>query len=515
MAMTVCARRRKHSLILFAMLLIIAGAAAAVTGWTDTFKLGSPVKVSGRSPFINCTADNPASQPGTPITNSEVEPRLAVNPKNTSNLVAVWSQDFWTGPSNGSRGEVAGVSFDGGKSWQDVVIPGITLCSRGSAARSADSWLTFAPNGDLYHTALGLGVANDPMTLLVSKSTDAGLNWGPVTTLEDDTGTTNFPDKDSTTADPADPKMVYVVWTRFHFVPGGPNTGLAMFSRTVDGGQTWDPPRAIFDPGANNLTHYHQIVVLPDGTLVDFFTELIQTTVQNGLAHYKYILSAIRSQDRGVTWLPAPAPIPIAEVAVCPPQTYPNPCVIDPESGQVIQNPPDLFDVAVDPGNGNLYVAWTDGRFSNFQNNSIAFSMSKDGGFTWSAPIKINKTPTNIAPGNQQAFGSAVHVAPDGTIGFAYYDFRFNDPSPGLLTDYWLVHCHPNTNCADPANWRDENRLTSASFDIEKAVVNITRLFVGDYQGTTADGGDLLSVWAQPHGTDPDSVFFQRVRVSK
>src|SRR6266571_4782162 len=202
MAMTVCARRRKHSLILFAMLLIIAGAAAAVTGWTDTFKLGSPVKVSGRSPFINCTADNPASQPGTPITNSEVEPRLAVNPKNTSNLVAVWSQDFWTGPSNGSRGEVAGVSFDGGKSWQDVVIPGITLCSRGSAARSADSWLTFAPNGDLYHTALGLGVANDPMTLLVSKSTDAGLNWGPVTTLEDDTGTTNFPDKDSMAARP-------------------------------------------------------------------------------------------------------------------------------------------------------------------------------------------------------------------------------------------------------------------------------------------------------------------------
>src|SRR5712692_7613635 len=163
MTMTVHTRREKHSLILFAIPLIIAAAAVAVTGWTDTFKLGSPVKVSGPSPFKNCTADNPASQPGTFVANSEVEPRVAVNPKNPSNIVADWSQDWWTPiPSVAARGEVAGVSFDGGKFWQDVVIPGLTLCSGGRAVRSADSWLTFAPNGDLYHSSMGNGVPSDP-----------------------------------------------------------------------------------------------------------------------------------------------------------------------------------------------------------------------------------------------------------------------------------------------------------------------------------------------------------------
>ena len=42
--------------------------------------------------------------------------------------------------------------------------------------------------------------------------------------------------------------------------------------------------------------------------------------------------------------------------------------------------------------------------------------------------IKVNKTPTNIPIGNQQAFTPSVDVAADGTVAVTYYDFRNNTP---------------------------------------------------------------------------------------
>ena len=96
-------------------------------------------------------------------------------------------------------------------------------------------------------------------------------------------------------------------------------------------------------------------------------------------------------------------------------------------------------------GRGNLYAVWQDARFSGFSHDEIAFSRSTDGGSSWSAPIKINKTPTNIPAGNRQAFTPTVRVAADGTIGVTYYDFRNNtDDAATLPTDYFIVHCHPS-----------------------------------------------------------------------
>ena len=69
--------------------------------------------------------------------------------------------------------------------------------------------------------------------------------------------------------------------------------------------------------------------------------------------------------------------------------------------------------------NGNLYAVWQDARFSGGQHDDIAFSRSTDGGQTWSAPEKVNKTTNDAA-----AFTAAVHVRDDGTVAVSYYDFR-------------------------------------------------------------------------------------------
>src|SRR5438046_5801391 len=108
--------------------------------------------------------------------------------------------------------------------------------------------------------------------------------------------------------------------------------------------------------------------------------------------------------------------------------------------------------------------------------------MSSDGGMTWSDPIRVNQTPVTIPPSNRQAFLPSVAVLADGTIGVSYYDFRFNDASPGLPTDYWLVQCHPSAtvSATNPVNWGNEVRLTDSSFNLESVFLFPDELFLGD-----------------------------------
>jgi hypothetical protein len=91
-----------------------------------------------------------------------------------------------------------------------------------------------------------------------------------------------------------------------------------------------------------------------------------------------------------------------------------------------------------------------------------------------------------------------------------YYDFRNNTPDPGLPTDYWFVHCHPATDCTNPASWVETH--VAGPFDIEGAVAWAGRgLFIGDYQGLVADGTDFLAVFVQATATDRASVYAARI----
>ncbi len=116
--------------------------------WIELKRRGQPVQISGNSPFDGCTADDTTSQPGEVFNDSEVEPWVAVNPRYPNHVVASWQQDRWS--NGGARGLVAGVSFDGGRHWLEVPLPGLTPCTGGGEfIRASDPWLTFDPNGDV------------------------------------------------------------------------------------------------------------------------------------------------------------------------------------------------------------------------------------------------------------------------------------------------------------------------------------------------------------------------------
>ena len=534
---------------------LLAGCCAAAllggvgVGAASAQELGPLIRMTGTSPFAGCTADNVASQDGVNYPNTEIEPWVDANPQNSRNLIAGWQQDRWS--NGGSRGLLAGVSFDGGAKWRTVRIPGTTACTGGSYKRASDPWVTIAPNGTAYYMSL----AFDPdlpsgafgrNAMLVNRSTDGGSSWsGPITLIQDPDGQA-LNDKNSITADDTNSNFVYAVWDRLRDFTLPPPEGAApaagtaavqadagagdgvvaarqrvqqlrqlalqrggaaaaaapvffegpvYLARTTNGGRSWQPARKIYDPGPNSQTINNLVVVPPSGTVFDFFTEIMP----NGGTR----IGLIRSFDKGATWSGPRYAAAIATVLG----------VVTPDTEELVRDASILFDVAVDHRNGNLYLVWQDVRFSGV--DEVAFAMSTDGGNRWSAPVKINKTPRNRNELREQVILPSVEVAANGKLVVTYYDFRFDRDDGREATDYWAVFCDPvRENCRQPASWGDEVRLTNRSFNMLDAPI-AGGYFLGDYMGLVAANNVVHPVFGEAVQPDVTNLYTRRVNVGE
>ena len=475
-----------------AMCAFAAGASAS------TFTVAPLTLVSGPSPFAGCTA---GVAPGSVLyPNAEEEPWVDVNPTNPNNLIAVWQQDRWS--DGGAHGLVTAVSHNGGATWART-YPHFSTCAGGTAQnggaydRASDPWVSFGADGTAYQFALSFNALDSVNAVLASRSTDGGDTWSEPWTIIRDSGDRDvafaFNDKESVTADALKAGYAYAAWDRFVLPSGTSRASIEgaintrtfrepiWFSRTTDGGVTWEPARNIYDQSQFNGTIGSQIVVAKNGDLLDFFTEfLIHKNADGSRGEW---MSVIRSTDKGVTWSKNSLKIAPSRERVA----------FDPDTGRNIRAEGGLPEVAIDRASGKLYLVWQDASFSGV--DEIAFSMSTDNGQTWSMPIKVNQTPRSSTAANQQAFVPGVHVTPNGTVAVTYYDFRNNDPSAGVPTDYWIVHCH--AACSSPTSWGSENRLTTTSFDIEQAPAarGPFGYFLGEYEGLTNIGNQFLPLF--------------------
>jgi hypothetical protein len=484
-------------LVLVGSVLLALGAptiAIAAAG----FILDAPTTASGPSPLAGCTFGGDPDADPAPIVypDTEVEPFVAVNPTDLDNVVGAYQQDRWS--DGGSHGLVTSYSTNGGASW-GVSMAAFSKCEGGTRyARATDPWVSFDSAGRAYQISLGI----DNATLVASDveaatSTDGGATWSAPLVLLNDTTGVKFNDKQSITGDwrpGVGAGKAYATWI-VGSLPGSENigpTGAAnsfayggqpVFTKTTDGGAHWSTPTTI-----SNAVVYvqgNQIVVLPDGTLVDVGAMLFKGSGIQPTPH-AYFWTAFISKNGGKTW---GGPIKVAPLGTT---LLTNPDIPNPTSlNQTIRAGDYIPDVAVDHETGAIYMVFADGIATGF--NHVKLTKSLDGGKNWSRPIDVTQTP----PGTH-SFNGTVEVTDDGTVAVMYYDLRNNTGAAGLPTDVWLTHSHDGG-----ATWSEQHLY--GSFDMENAPV-ARGWFLGDYQGMAAAGEDLITFFSVATTNDQSDV---------
>jgi len=476
---------------------------AGVSG--DASAVAGPV-ITSATPFLDAlvrvSTDQGVSGPltaeelttsGSVTLDSETEPMVSVNQSNRSNVVGMWQEDRWT--TGGSRNLVLGTSFDGGRTWANIPLRGVSILAGGEFQRVTDPWVDFGPSNRVHAFSLGFDDTGPDNGLFVNTSTDGGLTWGPPVAVIVDRKFEFFNDKNAMTADDwgSSPNAgnVYLAWDRLIEDPlgqpfVGTYTGPAMFSRSTDGGASFSTPHVIFATGTNKQTIGNVPVVFPNGHVA-----VLGTYFENGsLGKNSQKLWLTNSTDGGKTFT---TPTLVMDM-----QSLPVPGL---RTGDTVPS----FAVAAD---GTLYATWQDIRFSNGKRSDVLVTSSRDEGRTWSAPVKANDTPA----GAQDAFTPAVAVDSKGRVGILYYDLRDDTSTKdgAFLTAEWLT-----TSTDGGLTWSASRRITP-TFD-HAAAAPAGGFFLGDYQALDAAGTSFQPFFAanlalQANGALGSDVFSTRIK---
>jgi hypothetical protein len=485
--------------ILFALAATLAlSAAPAYAGaplhWTAIQRI-SP---SGSPYGGNCSG----STTGTLFLGTEVEPWVATNPADDQNSIAVWQQDrFSNGGSQGLR-----AAYSDSTGWHEPANqPQFSVCANGTGEeggyeRATDPWVDFSSDGSTaYFMSLSLDQSNDFIhAMTVSRSFDGGATWeSKPTVLKRDTNPHVLNDKNSLTADRFNPDYAYAIWDRLVF----PNErskgksyenaaayyGPTWFTRTTNGGDSWETARKIWDPaqergdsGRNDQTIGNQIVQTSATHLADVFTWINNDNAggnkDGGRKGYK--VAVITSDDNGATW---------SNATVI--DHYIPGVVHDPTDGAPLRTGDIIPEVAVDPrpNSNTLYVVWQARTASS--PSSVMLSKSTDGGENWSDPEVVNQVTST------QAFTPSVRVDKNGAVVITYYDLRNDTDSAPLWTDYWSITQRPGET-----DWTEDH--ISGPFDHSTAAI-ARGYFLGDYAGLDAgENSDVFrAVFGQATGT--------------
>ncbi len=443
----------------------------------------SPIAVGGKNPFESCPRRSGIAS------DSEVEPSLAVDPRDPRRLLAAWQQD--RNSRGGAQGIVTAWSADGGATWRQALPPHLTRCTGGRYTLASDPVLSMGPDR-AYLSAIGIEVTGSGRALqsstdvVVSASADQGRTWGePVVVVSSRGNSLVSLDKETLLADPRTPGTAYAMWVRY----ANPSpqkearTNQTFFSRTTDGGRTWSAPALAY--GGNTESQFHQLVELSDGALLDAF---IEAPSLSDRAPFPARLSVIRSVDAGTTWSD---PVTAANVSFT--------VVVDPTGQDRVRATGQGILAAAGPG-GAVYVCWSEPRRS--AHSLVAVVRSEDGGLTWSRPL-------TVVSEQAQPFIPAVAVAGDGSVGVSWYEVpaeKDGKDLPAVVRFAWSVD--------RGKTWRFF-RL-AGPFDLHTADITTGGDFVGDYEGLVglpAGFGALNAVAKPASHSGPTDLFFSRIEL--
>jgi hypothetical protein len=415
-----------------------------------------------------------------------IEPSIAVNPANPLNAVIGFQVGRVDAGGDATNGYATTV--DGGKTWTNGIIPGLTAGHGGTFDRGSDAVLAFGPDNTVYFSSL---IFNDvtggalQSAIVNNTSKDGGRTWGPVTVVQDDPGgglnDKNWEVVDNGTGSGHHHGRVYVVWDRVAGV-------IAKYSD--DQGATWVPASPVYTPnvyGAQGISAFP--LIKPNGDLVVAFMADVAppaATANPGdeLAEAIGGISKVTTATFvGAGTLPTGAPLPPAVVASV--ASFEGVPVRNQRAGS-------LLAADVDPVTGRIYVVWEDARFrsSNAADaaNDAVLSWS-DNGITWSAPVRVNRGPTGD---NVDHYNPSVAVHRDGAVDVIYRQ-RVESPSAAASTyslkvDTFIARSHDRG-----LTFGAPVKVNLAPSDTRFGAFSRGGLFQGDYD-QVATAGDLTYV---------------------
>ena len=375
--------------------------------WISVLILLSSTSLSSAQQVVRITeptAINPA------------EVSIAINPNDPNNMIAA---SFQAGhPPKPRAGSYHYVTFDGGQTWKTVPTPDPRNLVQG------DDVVVFSHDGIAYHVHLsfdGIRVARPTRAengMIVNVSKDGGNTWTNGTPAINHINTViPFEDKPGLIVDNAPGSRwrgnVYLAWTRFD-VYGSANPehrSQIYFTRSTDQGQTFSMPFRISDTGGDCLDSDNTVegavpAVGPHGEVYVVWAGPL------GLVFDKSLDGGLTfGKDKVVGEIPGGWDFSVEG--------------LDRANGMPVTG----VDLSDGPNKGTLYVNWIDARNGD---PDVFVIFSRDGGSTWSAPVRVNDDP--LKNGKVQFFTWMAVDPGDGSINVIFYDRRDTIGSQTHLT---------------------------------------------------------------------------------
>ena len=455
--------------------------------------------------IVNDTVVEVGSQTGCRAAQNETS--IAVNPHNPRNIVA-GANDYRFFNSREQRNDSSGVaytSFDGGRTWRNITLPGLTFQTGGVGPFSyidgaGDPVIAFGPRntvyfGNIVFSRTPFDGGQQASGIVVNVSHDGGLHWSDPVAIQMDgvtaAGTpvrTNlFNDKVWLGADP-DSGRAYVSWTVFtNDDEGNYVESPIVVSSTSDFGRTWSAKTRVspsldgFSGGITPFAQGSNPRVARDGTLhIAYETSVCDTADCDGPDDRDAVVVAT-STDRGRTF---------RHSIVDTDFDFPT----DEDTGSAgltgenfrINSFPQL---GYDPVADRLWVTWADDRNGRYTadgesirtNGDNIVSTSRDGRH-WSEPVVVG-TPQD------EVFGAVTAFA--GHVAIASYTRHFDPAGINLDFAYWQAGLFGFRGART-------HRITTVSENPQVQFVGtglesgetLQGLFIGDY-AAVAIGSDL------------------------
>jgi len=310
-------------------------------------------------------------------TYNDSEAHAAANPANPRHLVAAWQTS-----NRGGAVIQAAASFDGGRSWTGPAALPVNQCAGGpsGARRASDPWATIGPDGRAYVAGIGWrpspGDGPDEFSaLVVMVSPNGGRTWDlhRVAALAPRDSAVRH-DNVAIIADPTRPGAVYLTTTRYADRVGADGrtrtVGPIGFTRSIDGGRSWEPLRTISpDVESGRVSAPVPLVDPRTGRLfIVYFRS----------GEGKRIIGVLTSADQGESFGPEIEIAPYVMGRATPP---------DPIEKRPFVLAGDIVRAAVD--SGAIVVAYADARLDPGERLGVSLVFSTDGGAAWSTPVAV------------------------------------------------------------------------------------------------------------------------------